>query len=191
MKIGRSISTAIASHSVLDTGVHGVGVSTVSSVARLTTDITNHRNLITGIHGVHVKRKASDESLTNDDTLQNDDDLVLPVGATEVWIIDLVLIALEEGLGGNPGIKYLFTVPSGGTASILDTFNPSSSDAFVDATSQLTFDTDPTEKYIRALLLYRGGGTPGNLQLQWAQLSAQNEYSTMLTNSFMLCKRLV
>ncbi len=46
------ISSGISTHSALDTGVHGVGISTVESIAGSQNRVDTHSILSTGIHGV-------------------------------------------------------------------------------------------------------------------------------------------
>ena len=133
-------------------------------------------------------RKASDEIVNNSDTLQNDDDLVLAVGANDVWLIHLVLFVISPSV--TPEIDYVFAVPSGGAVRGIAELSPATVSAFWDKTAEETLPVDTTEKYAFQIMLYIGGGTAGNLQLQWAQHTATAEDTKVKANSFMLCHRL-
>lgn len=46
------ITTAVNTHALLTTGIHGVGVSTIASAASVSTAVSTHALLTTGVHGV-------------------------------------------------------------------------------------------------------------------------------------------
>lgn len=54
------IATDIAVHAALATGIHGVGASTVESVAGSQSKVDAHKDLATGVHGA-----GSDTLATN------------------------------------------------------------------------------------------------------------------------------
>ncbi|GAI49103.1 unnamed protein product, partial [marine sediment metagenome] len=85
----------------------GSELSAITSA--IATAVSDHAALL--IHS-SVKRKPDDEIRNNSDTLVNDEDLVISVGANDVWLIHLIM--LVQSAGSTPDIDYLFTVPSGG-----------------------------------------------------------------------------
>lgn len=188
MRIGRPVSAAIAVHAALDTDVHGVGGSTILSATDIATLISTHADLFTGIHGATIAHKASDKTMNNDDTLANDADLVLAVGANDVWLILLVLITISATV--TPDIDYLFAVPGGGAIRGTVTWSRTAPEALYDMTSESLMQVNTSEKVLMHQLIYKGGGTAGNLQLQWAQHIATVEDTKMKAQSLMLCHRL-
>lgn len=156
---------------------------------KIATDIATHAALRTGIHGVTIVRKAADETVNNSATLQNDDDLVIAVGADDVWFAIVHLYALSATT--TPDLDYAFSVPSGGTIrtgySWANSGTPVSWGA---GTTERTMALSTTAKYFMFYILYIGGGTAGNLQLQWAQKTATEEDTTMKADSFIIAQRL-
>lgn len=135
-----------------------------------------------------ILRKASDETVNNSETLQNDDDLVLAVGANDVWLIELVVFMISPSV--TPDIDWLFAVPSGGAVRGLGYVSLTTLGAYADLTSEATLAVLTTERAIRAPMLYIGGGTAGNLQLQWAQHTGTAEDTKVKANSLMLCHKI-
>lgn len=138
-------------------------------------------------------RKTADETVNNSSTLQNDDHLLLAVGANEVWHIFMLLIVTTEA---TPDFQYAFTVPSGGS---IKGFNAGHIGALASALVALA-DNDLTvaqqingaitTDFVAVWGLYVGGANAGNLQLQWAQATANASNTTVFTNSFILAFKL-
>jgi len=133
--------------------------------------------------------KAGDESVNDSIVLQNDDDLVLAVGANDVWLIHMLLYLISAT--ANPDLDYAFAVPAGGAVRIMDAWSDTTANPHSDGTNERTVALVNAEQYIQIICLYIGGGTAGNLQLQWAQHAAVAEDTTVKANSFMLCHQLV
>lgn len=140
-----------------------------------------------------VKVKPDDQIVNNSTTLVNDEDLVLAVGANDVWVVHMVLFHIAGT--GEPDMDYAFAVPSGGAVRVMETWERALSDTsppdFGDGTSEMITGVADTEKYVQITFVYIGGGTAGNLQLQWAQHQAVAENTTMKAKSFMLCQKIV
>ena len=182
------VTSAIATHSGADTGVHGVGASPVCSEAKADGKIATHAALRTGTHGIVVLRKAADQSVTTSVTLENDNTLFLPVAANEVWFIIAQLWA--GSTVNNADMDVAFAVPSGGVFSWgwnLDGFGtPPITTAEVKLIA-----TDCTLTYFGWLMgVYVGGSNAGNLQLQFAMNTLQTGNIIMKANSLMICRRL-
>lgn len=190
MKIGRSVSSAIAAHSALTTGIHGVGGSTVQSAVDVATLIATHAALRTGIHGVILVLKAADEAVISDTTLQNDDHLFFAVAANEVWEF-FMLIRATRAVGGARNLKYAFAVPAGATIKVMRSWAAVTDE--YDGTAARDFTLANTIiKYNIERYLYIGGGNAGNIQFQWAQSIGAEAFNHIVKqNSFIVAHRLV
>lgn len=126
--------------------------------------------------GPTIVRKASDESVANN-TLQDDNDLVFAIGASEVWVAQLHLFLTCAS--ATPDFKYGFTAPAGATIRY-------GNHAMVTGITGVTGDahmqtlasgnpavgvpaTGAGPVYITIVVSVANGGTPGTVQLQWAQ----------------------
>ena len=132
-----------------------------------------------------IVRKSADEAVTNSTTLQNDDDLLLAVGANDVWSIYMVLLHYCDTVDSSD-LDYAFTVPSGGS---IEGLPMSGYTVPVDMTVEDELGTTTSRRYHHFFALYTGGGTAGNLQLQWAQNVATGAETKILANSFMICQQ--
>lgn len=142
------------------------------------------------------KRKTADESVTSDTTLQNDNDLVVPVVASSVYRVEWDL-RTDGALAGD--FKYAFTGPSGATMVWQSRGNLAADTANtapipVDVTA---IGTTVTHGTIAAGTVSRvcGSGilvvstTAGNLQLQWAQGTSSATATKALTHSWLRASR--
>lgn len=135
--------------------------------------------------------KTSDQTVNNSTTLVNVTQLLLPVGATDVWLVHLLIRHISAS--DTPDIDLAFTVPAGGSIISLTEMNLTSGvgGAIIDFTTEQRVPVTTTEKYRQLFAFYKGGGTAGNLQLQFAQGTATVEDTTIKENSFMMCQRIV
>ena len=139
--------------------------------------------------------KAGDEVLNNDNALQNDDDLLFPIAANEVWHFKFVLNHLS---GTTPDIKYAITIPSGTIryayfCYVSIGFGPygkvlASATAFVVDGLGVTDGTHNLITVIEGIVI--NGATPGNVQLQWAQNTAEATDTTVKAGSCLIAHRL-
>lgn len=139
-----------------------------------------------------IVRKTADEIVNNSDILQDDDELFLAVGANEIWSVFLYLIATT---GVDPDFKFAFTVPVGGSISLVThgDIGSSSQQAVVterDGTIAMHWWGAFTNGVILVWGRYVGGANAGNLQLQWAQNTADVSDTKVLANSFLKCTRI-
>ncbi len=112
-----------------------------------------------------VKSKAADETVTTSTTLQNDDDLVIPIGANEE--MDGFLIAQAVFGAGNG--KIAFTVPSGCTITMTGTISSAGFASADGTTAKSLTITLTTSSYFTLLITVRNGANAGNIQFQFAQ----------------------
>lgn len=131
------------------------------------------------VHGmpdnpVTIVLKANDEKVNNSSALQNDDELLLPVGANDVWHF---LVWLRYDTGTTPDIKFSFAVPSGGWMTIISSGRLAASTEGTGGTPIISYGAGDViiapgaggERQFLFWCYYHGGGTAGNVQLQWAQ----------------------
>ena len=155
----------------------------------------------TGIDGFHVIRKAATEAVNTSTTLQDDNDLVFAVAASEVWAVRYVLRA-DGAVGGD--IKYHVNGPSGvggwfgvvGPGTTATTFVNSTVNNEADtavggggAPAAGTYGASAwTAHYVEALVV--NGATAGNVTLQWAQATSSGTDTRLAADSFLIATRI-
>ncbi|MBA7625507.1 hypothetical protein ES703_32937 [subsurface metagenome] len=150
--------------------------------------IATHAGLFTGLHGLTKLIKPDDQIVNNSEILVNDEDLLLPVGANDIWFLWVQLRHISAT--ATPSLDYAFTVPGGGAIEISAFWHVASRDLPADGTNERDTDCQNTEQITNFYGLYIGGGNAGNLQLQWAQHTATVENTIMKENAYMVCLRL-
>ncbi|PIR84059.1 hypothetical protein COU18_01480 [Candidatus Kaiserbacteria bacterium CG10_big_fil_rev_8_21_14_0_10_51_14] len=131
-------------------------------------------------------RKSANESVsdaTSGITLQNDDALKLSLLANKTYIIDGVLFA--SSTSATPDIKIAFFGPTDSIITIGYTNDVNEAVLFSGATStriQLPANT-PTSIHIKGTITT--GGYSGDLQLKWAQVSGDNDATTVMRGSYL------
>lgn len=132
-----------------------------------------------------IVRKAADETVNNSDTLQNDDELLFPVGANQVWAFELFI---KWQSGATPDIKFKWSVPSG------TTMNWHTDEGNYDESTESTTRTTMPGRIVAAMNTITGivvvGSTPGNVVLQWAQNTQDASDTKVLTNSVIVATKL-
>lgn len=133
-------------------------------------------------------RKTANESVTSSTSLQNDDHLVLALGANESWEFDAFVFCTS---GSNtPDIKFAFTVPTGTTLNWVSEFQEGSTvsnNSLITAsgTSVNNAITSGSTDLIRIRGVVTTGANAGNLQFQWAQNSSNGTSTQVLANSYL------
>ena len=138
-----------------------------------------------------VVSKASDETVNNSTALQDDDDLLLPVGANEIWVVELTIRFTTHT---DANFKYIFTLPAAGAFKGIDTelVTDTTLDYYapVDlATEQVQGTATVTHAWILVKGVYVGAGTAGNVQLQWAQQAAYGGDTKVLKGSYLIAHK--
>lgn len=138
----------------------------------------------------YTVRKTANETVNNSNVFQNDDHLVWAVSANEVWLIQLFLLVDAKTASR---FKYTFTIPAAATLNGLLWSADSNSEYIygddLTASKTLTIGT-AVIRCLNIQCLYVGGANAGNIQLQWAQINAVAEDTKLLTNSFLLCRKI-
>jgi len=156
-----------------------------------TNQITDKRVIVQAaltVAGPHlIVRKLSDESVTSNTTPQPDNELILPVGANEMWITEWYILMLA----GGGDFNYRFSFPSGGTLAFLADVQETGG-TYTNRT--LTATTSPTStqsstgaaapaKVIPVRGVYINGGTAGSVTLEWVQNTSNAAATTVKANS--------
>ena len=136
-----------------------------------------------------IVRKPSDEPVTSSTVLQNDDHLLLPVAANEIWHFRFVIV-YDGATAGD--IKIAFTFPTGGDlrlSSVLigtaDTFTFGLWSSTTSPSPAYSSSAQGTGIYMTLPLegVFVNGANAGNLQLQWAQNASSGTATTVKANS--------
>jgi hypothetical protein len=158
---------------------------------------------VSGIGQVQFVYKAADETVTSSTTLQNDNDLTLPVVANGIYLVDLNLVALDAG-NFTGDLKTCLAYPTGSTVHVMgvgphDTGLSSGTNStaeWVARTDQSGTSSTSTSYgagttavtvMIRALVIV--GSTAGSVTLQWAQNTSDASGVTLKTGSWMRMER--
>ena len=123
----------------------------------------------------------------NDNTLKNDDDLLIPVGANEVWYLEFQLL-VNISVAGDA--RFTIAVPAAGTGYWVDHSGISNlgDRATIAPIPLATLKKIDGDGVLRWLFLYAiaiNGGNAGNIQLQWAQWIADASDCIVLENSIL------
>ncbi len=148
-------------------------------------------NLMAAVSGLPtIVRKTADEIVNNSTTLQNDDHLLLAVGANEVWLIDLILLLIQANAAAD--WKYKWAYPTGTTMFWAEEFSWSypQTTLFIETNTgnMSSALTAITGLMIRAIVIV--GGTAGTLNFQWAQSAATVANNTIKANSCLIAHKL-
>lgn len=130
-----------------------------------------------------VAIKTADETVNSagsGSTLQDDDDLKLALGADETWDIILTLRYTSEA---TPAIKVAIVVPSGANFDGVGTVRGASGQRMVEAASAGPFGGTGQDETIIIMGTVRMGATAGDVQLQWAQNTADAADTSVLIGS--------
>ncbi len=132
--------------------------------------------------------KSADETVTNSTTLQDDDDLVLAVGANEIWLVRGFFI-VDAPTAGD--FKVGWTAPASPTVLRLGFFGEATSGvSHVGYTSTVAinaeWDSIPMINGYHSVYL-ENGSNAGNLQLQWAQVVADATGAIVKKGSWLEC----
>ena len=145
-----------------------------------------------------IVRKPSDETISSNAVLQDDNDLLMSVGASEVWQFSFNIIYSSNV---TADLKFAFTQPAAGKISGSGVaFGPT----LATIMTNINGDTgSPTANNILGGAavatpifhtfngIWTGGGTAGTLRLQWAQNASDAGNTTVHANSTLWAVKLV
>jgi len=149
-----------------------------------------------GHSGIVLVSKASDETVNNSSTLQNDDALLFAIGTAGTWAFEIDIYA--HG-GTTPDIKYTIILPAAATmAWTMYYWNGTVFTENGPTQASGTPVTVPTgaageaNAYLTKISGWvKSGGTAGNVQLQWAQSTADESDTIVMAESYLIAHRLV
>ena len=169
--------------------INATGASLVAAQAIITAaDLATHA-LSPLLHPTIV-RKTSDQTVNNSDVLVNDSQLFLPVLANEIWFVH---VRMRVQTKDTPALKAAITCPAGGVVRAHQFFESYAMLEYYNAGNPMAFTNagDTTDAQAIINILYVGGANAGNLQVQWAQQTANATDSKVLTNSYLIASRLL
>lgn len=131
--------------------------------------------------------KTADETVNNSNVLQNDDALVIAVGANEKWKIETFFVFNSSTVAD---FKFSFTGPAGSSAWWGAVENGGFG-TFTYALGGTKAISGMGQTRIYPLIMYISTiGTPGNVQFQWAQSVAEATDTKVLAGSNIIASRL-
>lgn len=133
-----------------------------------------------------VVRKSANETVTNSTTLQNDNELKLAIGASEVWKLHFLLRIISPAAAD---FDFKITVPSGASGNGIAECQGSRANVGVDA-EVLMLTLGISEGLVIDIVVVNGT-TAGNVQLQWAQHVADAGDTIVYANSSIIATQLV
>ena len=155
--------------------------------------------------GPTIVRKIVDEIVNNSITLQNDDHLLLAIGANEVWLIDFYLLCNATS-STTPDIKFGWAYPTGcsirwgpagaGDSTAEETWGFTNTAGYSNSFSETGVNyhglaySPSYQGAIHLIALVINGGTAGNVNLQWAQYTATVEDIKVQTNSCLIAHKI-
>jgi hypothetical protein len=146
-------------------------------------------SLITEVRGVYA-RKTANETVTNSNTLQNDDHLFVALAANAVYDWKLIL---HYNSGTTPDFKLGWSVPSGTTmvwgGMIADTAGAVTSVANLSQTTVQAIGGTGAANYQFFTGVVVTSTTAGTLQLQWAQNTTTLSDTILLAGSELILTR--
>lgn len=129
--------------------------------------------------------KAAPETVTNSAALQNDNELLFPIGANESWAFRFVV---QANAGTQPDIQFAVTAPTGATCTVgvLDAEGAVAvGNLGCGVTSGLVTGNGTADVY-EITGSVTNGTTPGNVTLQWAQNAANATATTVYAGSYVV-----
>lgn len=150
-----------------------------------------------GISSETFVRKTADETVTSSTAMQDDDELLFAVGASETWTFDFFIAYTAE----TSDIKFVPSVPTGTTgrwflhglatnaASTTASDIKSTNTAFADgdAVSVGGIGSTQTHAHIRGVIVT--AGTSGNVVLRWAQAGSNVTGAVVKAGSYLVAVR--
>jgi hypothetical protein len=135
-------------------------------------------------------RKTANETVNNNNALQNDDDLKLALAANEVWAFHFVLVG---ALKAASDLQLKLTVPAGasGYSDNLESLGINGIPAVALGTAFNYAVAADSIFVVHITGFVANGANAGDLQLQWAQVAAVAEDTTIRANSYLLAHRLL
>lgn len=132
-----------------------------------------------------IARKSVDETVNNSAAFQNDNELLLPLEANRVYLSKTHVV---YNSGATPDLKYQFTLPAGATTPAWSGFwyNTALSLIYADGAEANTVGGNGTNLPFDLTGIVVCGATPGTMQFQWAQATANASNSIVRAGSYFM-----
>ncbi|GAI60753.1 unnamed protein product [marine sediment metagenome] len=150
-----------------------------------------------------IVRKTADKTLNNVDTLENDNHLLMAIGANEVWQIDIFILCYGNA---TPDIQFGMSYPVGCLISwglvgagfkLVDKtwgYQELSDNKFLNRAADTIagglYSLADSPTGYRLSLIVINGANAGNINLQWAQNIATVADTTVVENSCLIAHQL-
>ncbi|MCS7169379.1 MAG: hypothetical protein NZ949_02020 [Candidatus Kapabacteria bacterium] len=167
------------------------GVQTDNTLTNLLVIDNNgvvRRRSFTSFPGATVYvRKTTNQSVTNSTTYQNDNELVYSASANQVFEFEAYMFIS----GGNGGIKIRVSIPTGASMKLFAELREDDQRHWryaklTSGTDEVSHnDINSTTGFARIVGIIQMGSSSGNVQVQWAQLSANTTATTVEAGSYL------
>lgn len=128
-----------------------------------------------------IVRKTANEDVTSSTTLQDDDELLLPVGSSEIWVFQAFIRTTAQS--ATPDIKFTFSAPTNGSGAFVQSSSTgTSNETDFGTTEAVALDTGNRTFFIAGMVL---AGDGGNLTFRWAQNTSSADFTRVRQNSWM------
>ncbi len=143
---------------------------------------------------INFARKSATESVSNSLTLQDDNELLVPIEANAIYLMDSII--LYDG-PANADLKILFRTPTGGSMSgaatgLLDTASTAGNTVTIPITGNSSNSFGTLGSGTQALICHGmvfTSGTAGNLQVEWSQNTSQASATRVISGSWINLRR--
>lgn len=144
---------------------------------------------------IQFVRKTADETVNNSNVYQDDNELLFPVNASEVWYFQFFILKYNAG-GAAQTTKFQLTAPAGSTGywyhdemiGDLTLHTAVTPNPFPSAFNMQANAGGTLANMIKGVII--NGATAGSVTLQWAQGVAEAVNHTVKANSFLIAQRL-
>jgi len=180
------IANAAANSKIIGSGASGSG-SSYSELA-LGTNLSMSGTTLNAASVSVAIHKTADESVTSSAALQDDNDLLFSIGASETWAF-LIIGSVTYGTTGL--FKYDFSVPSGASGRTFSSADGSAGFANSAIGTPVSFSgSAQTNSLITISGYVVNSSTPGTVRLQWAQAASNGTASTLKQATILIATKI-
>ncbi len=174
-------------------GIDATGTGITAATGTFTSSVTAQQFF--GIGATTAAIKASDTTRSLNNTLSDDPELAIPIGANETYAIFGMF--KSSCANATPDLKIAFTVPTGATMDIIYHSNGGSLTTFTSAALRNSGSQSPNIPIganIINLIMFQGtvvnGSTAGFLKFQWSQNTSNANSTTVTAGSYLAGTRI-
>ena len=135
---------------------------------------------------ITIVRKTADQIVNNSNVVKNDDDLFFAIGANETWVVKFYL---DSSTSVGADIRFDITAPALATIKTKIGYGFSTT---LTASVLITAGVmNAGGGVINFSVVVINGANAGNIQLQWAQTTAEVSDTKVLEDSYIVAHQLV